>query len=469
MTDYQRPLSVQVNAWDGGRSPTDALPAKTPWAQFEQGRQPSDWLAPAAPVDQRDWKHPEVGWGLVLRDRADLDKKALAGAADAPRPLQRLVKERGDAPVLRWSPDRPQYLRRYYDDGTAQDLSIAAPRPGTAKGRIPRYLLIADSPADIPWAVQYALNLSSFVGRLYFGGPDAAAALTRYVEALLTDWAGHRCHPGKPLVWTAEHDKTDISWLMARAIGDPVWKAFENDADLAGRRFKGEEATAVNLATALQENKPGLVVTTSHGLTGVAAGESLRDSLGLPVGSDYQHLRLSDVNGWKTNGAIWYAHACCGAGSDGVSRYEGLFGASTSIGGMLREVASNAGASIAPLPVALLGSGSPLRAFVGHVEPTFDWTLRDPSTNQVLTDVLSDALYTQLYQQDRRTPIGYALQRVFREAGEFFGAWQQAVDGVNRGESRLRDAALYNKLVAMDRQTLVILGDPTVALPALHS
>jgi hypothetical protein len=80
-------------------------------------------------------------------------------------------------------------------------------------------------------------------------------------------------------------------------------------------------------------------------------------------------------------------------------------------------VTVTAGATVAPLPTALLGAPRPLRAFVGHVEPTFDWTLRDPNNKQVVTHVLRAALYKNLYQQDWCTPIGYALKDVFKEAG----------------------------------------------------
>ena len=43
------------------------------------------------------------------------------------------------------------------------------------------------------------------------------------------------------------------------------------------------------------------------------------------------------------------------------------------------------GAFTTPLPRALLGATRPLRAFVGHVEPTFDWTLRQRQTGEHLT------------------------------------------------------------------------------------
>jgi len=109
-----------------------------------------------------------------------------------------------------------------------------------------------------------------------------------------------------------------------------------------------------------------------------------------------------------------------------------------------------------------------LRAFVGHVEPTFDWTLRDPTNKEVLTPVLCAALYDKLYECYQRNPIGWALQRVYKEAGHFYGAWQSAVRDIDRNVPGMRDFALYRQLVAMDRQTLVILGDPTVSLSPMN-
>ena len=66
-----------------------------------------------------------------------------------------------------------------------------------------------------------------------------------------------------------------------------------------------------------------------------------------------------------------------------------------------------------------------------------------------------------------RTPIGHALKDVYKEAGAFYGSWQAAIKGINDNIPTMRDWALYRQLVAMDRQTLVILGDPTVSLPPL--
>ena len=461
----ERPTILQVNAWTGSEVPTQELPTFTPWGQRELVAGRTRWLAPAAPVDDRRWDHPDVGWGLILPDRDDLKPAELATAADASEPIRKLLAARPGSPVLRFRKDLQQgYLRRYYADGRAQDLSVQAPRPGTGEGRTPQYLLINASPAVIPWAVQYALNMSAYVGRLDLEG----TALENYVEALIGDWGGASCDPRAAVVWSVDHGAPDITNLMARVIADRVWTVMETDADLTGRRrLDGASATRAGLADALAELSPALVVTTSHGMTGpVGSPERLKAQLGAPVDADYQAVLPADLAAWNAGGAIWYAHACCSAGSDSPSRYSDLLPSSGSVGSVLSGVATAAGATVAPLPKALLGAAKPIRAFVGHVEPTFDWTLRDPRNRQPLAHVLTTCLYPKLYERtEHPTPVAHALSGIFKEAGSFYGSWQEAIRGINENRPGMRDWALYRQLVAMDRQTTVILGDPTVSLP----
>jgi hypothetical protein len=468
MTDLiQRQSKLQINAWNGSAALQDALPSRTPWAQVQKGTARLEWLAPPAPVDHRDWTHPDVGWGVILPENDNISAAEKARGDDAPKPIRDLLAARKNAPVLRYRPDLQQgHLRRYYPDMPAQDLSVSAPNPGVGKGRIPQYLLIVGSPTEIPWAVQYALNMSTFVGRLDL--PEAG--LRNYVDALISDWAGQITKPQAPVVWSVDYGLDDITWLMAEAIAGKLWQKFENDADLTGRvRFNAAQATGAALSAALLERTPSLVVTTSHGMTApLDNADALKSQLGFLVDVTQAPIGPQQLAGWQPSGAIWYAHACCSAGTDSESRYKGLLPPTSAIGEMLEGVARAAGSSVAPLPKALLGAPRPLRAFVGHVEPTFDWTLRDPNNQQVVTHVLNSALYNSLYQQDRRTPIGYALKDVYKEAGAFYGAWQDAIKQINDNVPGMRDWALYRQLVAMDRQTMVILGDPTVAMPPLH-
>ena len=69
------------------------------------------------------------------------------------------------------------------------------------------------------------------------------------------------------------------------------------------------------------------------------------------------------------------------AGSDAPSCYAELLDPAGCYGDACRRREGEWKAS-RPLPRKLLGAEKPLRAFLGHVEPTFDWTLRDPETGQ---------------------------------------------------------------------------------------
>ena len=191
----------------------------------------------------------------------------------------------------------------------------------------------------------------------------------------------------------------------------------------------------------------------------------MKAQLGLLVDADYAAIDPTTlIAQWQPAGAVWYAHACCSAGSDAVSRYADLFPQGDPLQALLAGICDGVGAVTAPLPRLLLGAEQPLRAFVGHVEPTFNWTLRDPSNEQTVSHKIVSGLYNELFRRDRPTPIGYALSGLFGEAGSFFAAWTQAMGAVNDNRPGARDTALYTKLVAMDRQGTVLLGDPTVSL-----
>lgn len=194
-------------------------------------------------------------------------------------------------------------------------------------------------------------------------------------------------------------------------------------------------ASAAQLIDALADaaRPPIFVMTASHGMTGPLDDlAKMTAALGLLV--DQHGVPLDPVAllaKWQPDGAIWYAHACCSAGSDDATQYGDLVG-----DGPVKDVLPGVamlGASVAPLPTALPGAERPLRAFVRHVEPTFDWTLRHLESKEPLTHALHSALYNGMHR--------------------------------TRPNRRARAAALRTQLG--DRQACVILGDPTVALPAL--
>jgi hypothetical protein len=413
-----------------------------------------------------DWRHGDIGWGLVLPENDQLTAAERATPTDCPEPIQQLWEDRDQAPILRYDPTKGSViaaLRRYYSDGAHDPHLVGSPR-GVGRGEIPRYLLIYGSPEKVPWRLQYALGHVAFTGRLDLTG----SALENYVTALSNDWEHGNAEPDHAVVWATYHGAADITALMLGSIAGKVYEDLKGDNDIGvdgAVYIKGstDAATHEALRAALAEKQPGLIVTTSHGSTSPLDDvDMLRANLGLLVDNDGSLLNIDALLAtWQPGGAIWYAHACCSAGAASESAYSGVLEAGTPIDELLQGLTA-AGDVTAPLPRALLGAAQPLRAFIGHVEPTFDWTLQSTTTKQILTTSTRKALYDRLYQP---MPIGLALDEVHRQASQLFALHAAAV--AQFGAEDTRGELLALRLTASDRESLVTLGDPTATLPPL--
>jgi hypothetical protein len=463
------PAELRANAWTGDAADAVARLAgdAAKWALGPKGDSLPKLLAPEPTADPRDWRDPRVGWGLVLPDDDTLPDDVKARGDDAPEPLRALLAARPGSPVLRYrAGQRFTQLRRYYVDRSAQDVGLSASARGIGDGALPRFLLMYGGPDVIPWTFQYIANQAAAVGRLTLIGP----ALERYVDALINDWAGSGLQVAHTVVWAVDHGADDISSLMRRTIAVPLQRMLTADPEIGAAAVYLDgaegEATAGALCSALADNRPGLVVTTSHGKTGPLADKvTMLADLGLPVDGEFSTLTTGNILGaWQPDGAVWYAHACCSAGSDDATIFRGLLDPGSRVDQLLEGIAS-LGAHVAPLPEALLGAEKPLRAFVGHVEPTFDWTIKNPQTGQPLTTSIVEALYARLFQPD---PLGFALREPYSHVGELYTERDAAYRAFDEGEDT-EAVALAAQLAARDRQSMVVLGDPTVMLPPLPS
>ncbi|WP_306141472.1 hypothetical protein [Roseibium sp. MMSF_3412] len=449
---WSRRGTLRLNAWHDGDT-------------FAAQRTGYETYAPLTLPSNKDWQHPDVGWGLVLPDAPGLDRDALERAEDAPEPIRSLLTARatrntvagGLAPVLRYDASLPAGKFRRYDPGVRpQTLDASAHGYGTGLGCIPRYLLIYGSPEVIPWHVQYNLSINRHVGRLDLTDPEG---LGTYIEALLAGWPMAPANPARPLIWSARSSGDVMGALMQRAVGDRLDAVLGDDKDIEMHRYlNGEAAVGEALIKELGDLSPGLVVTTSHGNIDVHPEGLGLETLGSLIGSDNELAATADIVAAAPAGVIWYAHACASAGSDRPSTFSQLFEGDQAGGADLAALADHAGARVAPLPRALLGRKDPIRAFVGHVEPTFAWTLGDPDRMTVLPSTVVACLYTRLYQPGPPAPLGWALEDLHREGASFLAGRQDATH-------RSLGPPLYRKLAGHDRLSTVIIGDPVVALP----
>lgn len=480
------PAQLLLDAWTGEAAATGAL-----------GRDAQRWgTRPGLPDSQKvlawgeaardeDWAHVDVGYGLVLPDAPERPQDGgpsvaeRAAGEDAPEPIRDLLAARPTSVLVRWRPELgDRKLRRYFADGTSQDVAIGLSMFGTGKARLPRYLLLVGSPTALPWSLQYALNTRHAVGRLPFDPdlPTGVEAVGNYLDALVSDWRDRTGDPTAPVVWAVDHGGGDITSDMKVVLADPLARSLQEDGDLVDTTvLTGAAATGADLVARLQERPPVLLVTSSHGRTHPLADPvEMQAHLGLPVDVQRRDLALDAFTTAVPPGAIWFAQACCSAGSDALvdpdgatsSRYAGLLEPGSSAHAVVESVA-RIGPSAAPAPVALLGRPDPVRAVLGHVEPTFDWTLRVEQTGQGLGGHLVEALATKLHTG---SPLGLALGDYRSGVGELHTQWAQERDRYSlHGEADLQAILTRLRLTAMDRQGLVLLGDPTVTIPTRDS
>jgi hypothetical protein len=119
---------------------------------------------------------------------------------------------------------------------------------------------------------------------------------------------------------------------------------------------------------------------------------------------------------------------------------------------------------VAPAAVRMLGRTNPVRAVIGHVEPTFNWTLRVQETGQGLGHDIVTALSSNLYAGQ---PLGYAFTEYRAGVGALHSQWFDLYDRLVGNDVSVLETMTRLRLTALDRQSLVLLGDPTVTLPAI--
>lgn len=431
------------------------------------------FLASEDAPDLRDWSHPKVGWGLIVPENPQCSGKESPELADYDGdPIRDLWKARGSGPVFRYDRNRKDNLVLIRNARDNEDVLLRAGPVGLGPGCLPRYLLIYGSPKEIPWDLQYVLNQNSncFPGRIPFRGDEAK----NYVRALSTNFSAATAKRSAALVWSAvwpEEQDRGISNLMHDVIAAPVFQRFKSDSELSGALFLDRaDATVDRLATELKQRQPAMLVSTSHGQTGPTdRPDDMARALGLPLDSASASLNPADLlKNWSPGGAICYVHACCSAGSDEHTNFENLFVQGSTADLLVHAIAA-LGSQVAPLPLALLRAENPVRAFVGHVEPTLDFSLTQPETGLPTTAALLNSLYDHLYRAKPET-IGMAFRESFDRIGEMIGLFQDSYREYNRGrDEEMTPQMIWSLLAANDLKTTVILGDPVVTLPAPQS
>lgn len=425
--------------------------------------------APKHGVDGGDLS--QAGWAVVAA--ADADPAVLT----ALRPLLEHRQARAAAV------DERRYRVIAGEDGyrageSKQDFQA---RFGVGPGPVdpdvlPYHLLLVGTPEEIPFDVQYQLDVQHSVGRLCF---DSVDDYRRYAASVL---AAETSPPGVA-------GSRRMSAFAPSNAGDPATEASlthlatplveDLRASLGSWEITallGSDATKEGLVSTLGgDHRPDVLFTASHGVGYPAGHASQRAGQGALLCQDWpgagkgpvrpEHLfGASDVRaaqGLDLTGMVAVLFACFGAGTP----VQDDFGRAR---GERRTLAP--APFVAALPQALLGREGGALAVLGHVDRAWGCSFLWPGAGSQ-TEVFRSSL-ARLAEGD---PVGSALEYMGDRHAEIATELARALEMIELGKRA--DQQLLARLwtAYADARNFVVLGDPAVRLrlpppaqPAAH-
>lgn len=346
--------------------------------------------------------------------------------------------------------------------------------PGPADPlRVPYYLLVVASPAEIPFSVQYQLDVQYAVGRLNFDTVEEFAAYAASVVAAET--GGMQLAREVALFGVANADDP-ATQLSARHLIAPLADKLVTAApDWKVRRYEGERASKAALASLLGgDATPALVFTASHGAGFDRGDPRQRGTQGALVCQDWpgpidwreplrpdHYFAGADIDAAaRPHGLIMFNFACFGAGTPMYNDYGQRTKARE------REQVADA-PFLAALPQRLLAHprGGAL-ATIGHVERawgcSFLWPGVSDKTGAAGQITAFESAMLELLNGKR---VGAALEYFNERYAELASDLSGELEEISFGRQ-------YNAMVIADMWTAnndargyTILGDPAVRLP----
>lgn len=346
--------------------------------------------------------------------------------------------------------------------------------PGPADPvKVPYYLLLVGSPEELPYSLQFQLDVQYAVGRIHFDTVEEYAQYARSVVAAETGGLQLARELAMFGVANADDPATQLSAQnLIAPLADlltplvPDWKI---------RRYEGAEATKANLARILGgDATPALVFTASHG-AGFSRGDPLqRAHQGAlmcqdwpgpaawrgPISPDFYFAGEDLRPEARPHGLIMFNFACYGAGTPMYNDYGQRSGAKT------REQIADA-AFLAALPQRLLAHpGGGALATIGHVErawgTSFVWRGSGKRTGSAAQLAVFESTMRSLLGG---LPVGAALEYFNERYAELASDLSQELEEINFGRKynavELADMWTANN----DARGYAIIGDPAVRLP----
>lgn len=410
-------------------------------------------FAPKHGVDPADLA--QTGWGVVFAQGTDprvisaltplLERRHAQAAAVAETRYREFSGSHG----YRAGESKQDFLRRHRSGPGPVDPDV-----------VPYYLLLVGGPDEIPFEVQYQLDVQHAVGRIHF---DDVAGYARYAaNVVAAETTAARTTPARLSFFAPRNDGDRATAVSCDHLVSPLAGQLTDESWLI-RSYVGVDASKDGLLALLSgTERPDVLFTATHGVGFPAGHDDQRGTQGALVCQDWpgpgrgtitpaHWFAAPDVPDADLTGMIAVLFACFGAGTP---RYDEF----TRNSDGRKELAPEP--FVGALPQALLGRDGGAVAVVGHVDRALGYSFVWPGVGRQ-TEVYRSTLAELAAGQ----PIGSALEYVGDRYAELATDLNQAV--ADAAEGWRTDEKMLAGLFAAcaDARGFVLLGDPAVRLP----
>jgi hypothetical protein len=395
----------------------------------------------------------QTGWGVVFAATADPKVKAALSPLlehrrrQAAAVAEHRFRELTGADGYRNGESKQDFLRRHGSGPGPVDPDV-----------VPYYLLLVGGPGEIPFEVQYQLDVQHAVGRIAFDDVGAYARYAHNVVAAETTAA--KPGPARLAFFAARNDGDPATALSAEYLVDPLAAELAADGSWQVDSVVGSNARKEALSGLLQPGRD-VLFTATHGIAfpaghsdqyGVQGGLVCQDWPGPGHGpvAPQHWFGASDVPDRDLTGLVAFLFACFGAGTPQYDDFD------RSAEGP-RRLAPRP--FVAALPQALLGRAGGALAVVGHIDRAWGYSFVWPGVGGQ-----TEVYRSTLAELGAGRPIGSALEYVGDRYAELATDLGLALEEIRLG--RRADPEMIAGLwtACTDARGFVLLGDPAVRL-----
>ena len=415
----------------------------------------------------------QAGWAVVFPAASDDAAARQAAIRDALAPLlahRRAQATAGDHPLYHEYAGELGYRA---GETKQQYLARLGAGPGPVRPqKVPYYLLLVATPEEIPYRIQYQLDVHYAVGRIAF---DTVEDYARYAQSVVDAETGKVTRARHATFFGVANPNDAATRLSADHLVMPLVEHVKGRAAHHGFTVDshlGSAATRDRLVELLRD-PPALLFTAGHGMGFPCGDAGQRERQGALLCQDWagpgnpvarEHYFAGEDLPARSDlrGMIGVFFACYGGGTPTRDEFtrRGLGEAKA------KELAPTS--LVARLPQRMLGHpGGGALAVVGHVDrawgSAFLWIdAQGKGRTMKHLDVFESMLDSVLAGKR----LGYAMESFNLRYAELAADLSERIEQIQLYDERYEDSELAHMWICnSDARNYAVIGDPAVRIP----